>query len=101
MSTPVDVFKEIASFLGPKDILSLARVNKLLRNLLMQRSAKHIWRAAESTMDGLPPCPRHLTNPQYAALVFSKECSSCGITVMRQLDLMLGVRLCNACRSAK
>ncbi|CAE6508210.1 unnamed protein product, partial [Rhizoctonia solani] len=101
MSTPVDVFKEIASFLGPKDLLSLARVNKLLRNLLMQRSAKHIWRAAESTMDGLPPCPRHLTNPQYAALVFSKECSSCGITVMRQLDLMLGVRLCNACRSAK
>ncbi|KAH7343982.1 hypothetical protein B0J17DRAFT_198352 [Rhizoctonia solani] len=101
ISIPVDVFKEISSFLSPKDILSLARVNKLLRKLLMQRSAKHIWRAAERNVNGLPPCPRHLTNPQYAALVFSKECSSCGITVMRELDHILGVRLCNACRSAK
>ncbi|CAE6443604.1 unnamed protein product [Rhizoctonia solani] len=93
--------RTIASFLGPKDILSLARVNKLLRKLLMQRSAKHIWRAAERNVDRLPPCPRHLTNPQYAALVFSKECSSCGISVMRELDHILGVRLCNACRNAK
>ncbi|CAE6485469.1 unnamed protein product [Rhizoctonia solani] len=93
--------EKIASFLNPKDILALARVNKFLRKLLMQRSAKHIWRAAERNVDRLPPCPRHLTNPQYAALVFSKECSSCGITVMRQLDHILGVRLCNACRAAK
>ncbi|KAJ1308459.1 hypothetical protein OPQ81_004163 [Rhizoctonia solani] len=101
MSIPVDVFKEIASFLTPGDILALARVNKFLRHLLMHRSAKHIWRAAERSVDRLPPCPRHLTNPQYAALVFSKECSSCGTTVMRQLDHILGVRLCNACRSVK
>ncbi|CUA70351.1 hypothetical protein RSOLAG22IIIB_00710 [Rhizoctonia solani] len=101
ISIPIDVFKEIASLLSPRDILTLARVNKLLRRLLMQRSAKHIWRAAESSVDKLPPCPRHLTNPQYAALVFSKECSSCGITVMRRLDHVLGVRLCNACRSTK
>ncbi|KAF8607574.1 hypothetical protein BDV93DRAFT_272896 [Ceratobasidium sp. AG-I] len=95
----VDVFKEITSLLVPGDILALARVNKFLRRLLMHRSAAHIWRSTEKNVEMLPPCPRHLSHPRYAALVFTNNCSGCGISVMRQLDEDLSVRLCNACRN--
>ncbi|CAE6405008.1 unnamed protein product [Rhizoctonia solani] len=93
--------RTITLFLNPEDILALARVNKFIRALLMRRSAKHIWRTAERNVEKLPPCPRHLTNPQYAVLVFTRECSSCGVIVSRMMDYALGVRLCNACRSAE
>ncbi|KAG9127356.1 hypothetical protein FRC07_014652 [Ceratobasidium sp. 392] len=95
----VDVFKEVTLYLNPGDILALARVNKVLRELLMQRSAIHIWRRAERNVEMLPPCPTRLCEPQYAALVFTKECSICGVSVMRPMDVDLGVRLCNSCRN--
>ncbi|KAG9091104.1 hypothetical protein FS749_016796 [Ceratobasidium sp. UAMH 11750] len=99
MSVPIDVFKEITSYLDPGGILALARVNKPLRKLLMQRSAVHIWRRAERNVEMLPPCPSRFCEPQYAVLMFTKECSKCGIPVMRPMDIDLGVRLCNACRN--
>ncbi|KAG8718850.1 hypothetical protein FRC09_012007 [Ceratobasidium sp. 395] len=99
MNVPIDIFKEITSYLNPGDIIALARVNKVLRKLLMQRSAIHIWKRAERNVDMLPPCPSRFCEPQYAVLMFTKECSECGVSVMRPMDIDLGVRLCNACRS--
>ncbi|QRV87478.1 asparaginyl-tRNA synthetase [Ceratobasidium sp. AG-Ba] len=102
VNIPIDVLKEvphIASYLHPKDILMLARASKTVRKILMQRSAIHMWRSAERNIELLPPCPPFRINEaQYAALMFTNECSRCGVSVMRGMDEYLGVRLCNACR---
>ncbi|KAG8747451.1 hypothetical protein FRC10_001122 [Ceratobasidium sp. 414] len=95
---PMDIFAEITSYLDPTDILCLARTTKHFRALLMQPAAKHIWSAAERNVLGLPPCPEHMNEPAYAALVFGKSCSECGMTVNRRMDAVLGIKLCNNCR---
>ncbi|KAH7343976.1 hypothetical protein B0J17DRAFT_198169 [Rhizoctonia solani] len=96
----MDIFAQIMSFLQPIDIHSLARTNKKFRRLLMNRSARHIWRVAERNIPNLPPCPSHITEPQYAALLFGKWCSVCGgaANVSRRMDECLLVRLCSSCR---
>ncbi|KAG9082263.1 hypothetical protein FRC07_014260, partial [Ceratobasidium sp. 392] len=95
---PIEVFTEVASYLLPLDVIHLARSCKYLRGLLMGRSAQHIWELALHNVPGLPPCPKDLCEPQYAALVFSKFCSMCGVPVVKPMDPYLNVRLCNACR---
>ncbi|KAF8607776.1 hypothetical protein BDV93DRAFT_603553 [Ceratobasidium sp. AG-I] len=97
VEVPLDVFAEIASYLHPLDILSLARSTKYFRKLIMQPSAKHIWHAAGRNVPGLPECPPHLSEPAYAALIFQKTCSICGTTVPRNPDPWLYVRLCPDC----
>ncbi|CAE6485419.1 unnamed protein product [Rhizoctonia solani] len=100
VNVPMDIFAQIMSFLQPIDIHSLARTNKRFRRLLMNRSARNIWRVAERNVSNLPSCPNHLTEPQYAALLFGKWCSMCGGTanVSRRMDEFLLVRLCSNCR---
>ncbi|KDN48098.1 hypothetical protein RSAG8_03114, partial [Rhizoctonia solani AG-8 WAC10335] len=100
VNVPMDIFAQIMSFLQPIDIHSLARANKKFRRLLMNRSVRNIWRMAERNVPNLPPCPNHLTEPQYAALMFGKWCSMCGGTanVSRRMDEFLLVRLCSCCR---
>ncbi|KAG9075146.1 hypothetical protein FS749_013214, partial [Ceratobasidium sp. UAMH 11750] len=88
----------IAGYLAPPDILALSRSNKFFRNLLMQRSAKHIWKTALGNVPGLPRCPADLCEPQYVALLYSKYCSICGASVVRPMEPYLHVRLCNPCR---
>ncbi|KAG8792335.1 hypothetical protein FRC12_006405 [Ceratobasidium sp. 428] len=98
LDMPPEVFNEIAIHLMPTDLLSLARLNKFFRNIFMSRSSRHIWQAAFLSLPGLPPCPSDLSEPQYASLLFSKTCSSCGARVLRRMDPFLHVRLCNPCR---
>ncbi|KAG9081331.1 hypothetical protein FRC06_005631 [Ceratobasidium sp. 370] len=98
MNMPTEVFAEIAKYLYPLDLILLARANKFFRQLLMNRSAIQTWRSALSNVPGLPPCPKELCEPQYAALVFSKYCSMCGKQAPRPMDPILQVRLCTSCR---
>ncbi|KAG8785335.1 hypothetical protein FRC12_017729 [Ceratobasidium sp. 428] len=98
MNMPIEVFTEIAKYLYPLDLILLSRANKFFRQLLMCRSAIQTWRYALSNVPDLPPCPKELCEPQYAALVFSKHCSMCGKQVLRPMDPILQVRLCVSCR---
>ncbi|KAG9095792.1 hypothetical protein FRC06_009421 [Ceratobasidium sp. 370] len=75
MNMPVDVFAEITVHLYPVDLVLLARTTKFFRQMLMSRSFVRIWKSAEANVKGLPPCPKELCEPQYAALVFTKNCS--------------------------
>ncbi|KAH8115067.1 hypothetical protein DFH11DRAFT_1591242 [Phellopilus nigrolimitatus] len=84
---PIDVFCEIARYLGPDDLLRMSRASKKLRNLLMTKYSKLIWRAAEKAV-GLPECPLDLSSPQYASFIFDLFCSH--LTPLR-------VRLCKTC----
>lgn len=43
----------------------------------MSRSSRFIWRIVLAKVDGLPPCPVDLTEPQYAHLAFDPYCDVC------------------------
>ncbi|KAF8600705.1 hypothetical protein BDV93DRAFT_396519, partial [Ceratobasidium sp. AG-I] len=75
MKMPIDIFTEIALYLMPTDIIVLARSNRFFRNLLMHRSAIHIWHGVMRNVPRLPPCPPEMCEPQYLALIYSRTCS--------------------------
>ncbi|QRV93377.1 hypothetical protein RhiJN_21395 [Ceratobasidium sp. AG-Ba] len=101
MNMPLEIFVGIAIHLHPVDLVCLARANKFFRGLLMSRSMIDVWRSAEANVKGLPPCPKDLCEPQYAALVFTKHmrmAQLCGGQALRPMDPVLQVRLCVECR---
>ncbi|KAG8735904.1 hypothetical protein FRC12_017851 [Ceratobasidium sp. 428] len=98
LSLPVEIITEIATHLTPPDLIILSRLTKNFRALLMRRSAAPIWVSAIRNVPGLPDCPDDLCEAQYAALVYSKHCSTCGANVTKPMDPYLNVRLCNPCR---
>ncbi|KAH7338484.1 hypothetical protein B0J17DRAFT_662658 [Rhizoctonia solani] len=95
---PMEILFEIASYLFPIDLISLSRSSKLLRNLLMRRSSRHIWTGAMRNVPGLPLCPSNMSEPHYLALLFTKNCMECGRTIKGRLYEELRVRLCTSCR---
>ncbi|KAJ3770337.1 hypothetical protein FB446DRAFT_790599 [Lentinula raphanica] len=74
---PLDVILEIFCYLEPRDLLRLARTTKDLRGMLMTKSSVNIWRSALENVEGLPPCPPDLNEPQYANLLFEPHCHIC------------------------
>ncbi|KAH8115088.1 hypothetical protein DFH11DRAFT_144926 [Phellopilus nigrolimitatus] len=96
MSMPIDVFCEIARYLGPHDLLRMARTSKALRNLLMTKDSKPIWRAAEDSV-GLPECPLDLSSPQYASFIFDAFCTHCFHVKAHKHLTPLRIRLCKKC----
>lgn len=65
---------QIFTYLHPQDILSLSRSTHRLRQLLMTRDAKFVWKSALSNVHGFPFCPPDLSEPQFASLAFDEEC---------------------------
>ena len=70
-------FTQIFDFLHPRHLLNLARTSKDFRALLMDRKSAPWWRAARSQIEGLPPCPKTLSEPAYANLLFFNHCHVC------------------------
>ncbi|KAG8686354.1 hypothetical protein FRC08_012547 [Ceratobasidium sp. 394] len=99
LDLPLEIFNQIMIYLLPADVLSLARSNKLIRNILMSRASRPLWQAAFHNIPQMPPCPQSLCEPQYASLVFSETCSKCGVKVLDDPDPYLRVRLCKPCWS--
>lgn len=65
---------QIFGHLDPGDLLHLARTSRDLRDILMSKSSEGIWRAARRNVEGLPPLPSDLNEPQYAHLLFEPYC---------------------------
>lgn len=65
---------QIIGYLEPLDLLQLARTDKQLRVLLMNRAMSSYWKRARRNVEGLPPCPRDLSDPAYANLMFTGHC---------------------------
>ncbi|CAE6535525.1 unnamed protein product [Rhizoctonia solani] len=101
MSLPVDVFVNIASYFQLQDVLALSRVNSFLRRLLRSRESEPIWRSARLNLVGLPPCPKELSEPKYAALLFSKICTLCDRRALQSMDPVLLERLCGKCKDTE
>ncbi|KAJ4491661.1 hypothetical protein C8R41DRAFT_766211, partial [Lentinula lateritia] len=64
-------------YLDPGDLLRLARTSKDLRGMLMSKSSEAIWCAARANVEGLPPRPDDLNEPQYARLLYDAYCYIC------------------------
>ncbi|CAE6477406.1 unnamed protein product [Rhizoctonia solani] len=97
MSLPVEVLIEIARYFHPLDLIMLSRVNKFLRELFMDKHSARIWRSARENLAELPPCPDEISEPQYAAMLFTKRCSTCGGYAPREMDSVMLIRLCTQC----
>ncbi|KAG9040630.1 hypothetical protein FS837_000376 [Tulasnella sp. UAMH 9824] len=106
MNVPVDIFIEVCCYLHPYDLRRLALTSKRLRDLLMTKKAKHIWKAAIASIPDLPECPTDLSEPQYVFLLYASECytvpmnkrcTSRGTTT----DWFHRVRFCTACYAKK
>ncbi|KAL0581939.1 hypothetical protein V5O48_000169 [Marasmius crinis-equi] len=81
---PIEIVFEIFTYLEPKDILHLSRTTKPLRNILLSKDSRPIWRVAFHNFNHLarqeapvPPLPFDLNEPQYAKLLFDRSCEVC------------------------
>ncbi|GAA6039252.1 hypothetical protein JCM8097_003228 [Rhodosporidiobolus ruineniae] len=96
---PKEVFLEIAAYLNPGGLLSLARTSKKLRKRLVADTADSLWADARARC-GLPDLTEGETSEEaYAALVFGKACQTCGKCASRMPDTFLRIRLCKSCKS--
>ncbi|KAH8116082.1 hypothetical protein DFH11DRAFT_1259089 [Phellopilus nigrolimitatus] len=98
IALPANIFCEIACRLIPWDLLNMAWSSKLLRNMLMSKNSKQIWRAAEDAV-GLPKCPSDLSSPQYANLCYGTSCTQCGTMEESCRWISVMHRLCITCTS--
>ncbi|KAH7881563.1 uncharacterized protein C8R40DRAFT_51618 [Lentinula edodes] len=64
----------------------------------MSRTSESIWRAARENVEGLPPCPADLNEPQYAHIFFEPFCHVCSRRVASVL-WTFRVRYCKDCAS--
>ncbi|CAE6528693.1 unnamed protein product [Rhizoctonia solani] len=98
---PLDILVEISTYLRPLDLIRISRVNKMLRGLLMRRSAKCIWRATLHAANALPPNSTNLPEPLITALLFLAECTICGEYTDEVIDFVLQAKLCLDCRKTR
>ncbi|KAG8960021.1 hypothetical protein FRC00_000969 [Tulasnella sp. 408] len=67
---------EILGLLTPLDLLHLARTNKALRSYLMSKRSLIAWKAARAAATPpVPICPKDMSEPQLAVLLFTQECT--------------------------
>ncbi|KAI0668285.1 hypothetical protein C8Q78DRAFT_1147276 [Trametes maxima] len=98
MGVPMDILFEVLSRLHPSDLLNVARTSKDLRAVVLTRKTRFVWTASLRTVaPALPPCPAHLSEPRYAAMLFEKNCSFCGAQRALRVEHAVGLRFCRAC----
>ncbi|KAG6863856.1 hypothetical protein C0993_010128 [Termitomyces sp. T159_Od127] len=75
---PLDILQEIFMYLTSGELLSLSRMCKALRRMLMTKSAEKMWKQARLNLDDeLPECPDDLNEVQFANLIFTPLCDGC------------------------
>ncbi|KAI0077161.1 hypothetical protein K474DRAFT_1572899, partial [Panus rudis PR-1116 ss-1] len=71
---PIDVFYEVASYLHPKDLLSLFRTCKYARAEMASADFLRVWVMARERLQIPPPSPPHTGEIQYASFLFETIC---------------------------
>ncbi|PIL34410.1 hypothetical protein GSI_03185 [Ganoderma sinense ZZ0214-1] len=95
---PTDVLLKVASWVHPLALLHLARTSKSLRETLLARNSLEAWQNSISVVEGLPACPRDMSEPAYVALVFDKCCFLCeSAHASHWVDFAIRIRLCKPC----
>ena len=71
---------QIASHLVPADLLTLSRISKRVRQVLLSRSSRLVWAAARlNNVPKTPDPPSFVSEPLFACLMFGTECMVCYI----------------------
>ncbi|KAI0364625.1 hypothetical protein BV20DRAFT_1057049 [Pilatotrama ljubarskyi] len=94
------VFILVAPYLPSlRDVLQLSRLSRSVRKALLTKSNRHGWKAVLRGNPGLPPCPKHLSEPRYVAILFGPECHACGMSGQSFFSdgYKFGWLLCTAC----
>ncbi|KLO19539.1 hypothetical protein SCHPADRAFT_992778 [Schizopora paradoxa] len=103
LSIPLDIFFNILKYLGPVDLLSLARSCGALHEVLVTRQMKGVWKACLDAHN-VPPLPDNIpiNEVQLAAMLFENSCQACGAQALKNHfhDTLL-VRLCLGCLEYK
>ncbi|KAL1673716.1 hypothetical protein EV122DRAFT_270186 [Schizophyllum commune] len=99
---PLDIIYEILARLAPKDLLSMSRVSKAFRGMLLDRAtARALWRNALARVPGLPPPPKGMSEPRLVYLIYGTNCQFCGSS--RKVDACFSarMRLCPKCEETR
>ncbi|KAI4518067.1 hypothetical protein K525DRAFT_260037 [Schizophyllum commune Loenen D] len=95
---PLDIIYEILARLAPQDLLSMSRVTKAFRGMLLDRaSAQTIWRNALARVPGLPPPPKGMSEPRLVYLIYGTNCQFCGSSRKADACFSARMRLCPIC----
>ncbi|KAJ2922350.1 hypothetical protein H1R20_g14734, partial [Candolleomyces eurysporus] len=94
---PLEILYEILIHLNPSDLLTLSRSNRRLREILLNKSSRFIWKECLASVRGLPRCPPYMTEPQFSNLVFDESCHFCGGEGVKDVFWTCHVRCCSKC----
>ncbi|KAL1761215.1 hypothetical protein FB107DRAFT_286216 [Schizophyllum commune] len=107
---PPELINEVLSHLHPLDLLHLCRTTKLLRSMLLNRSAAFLWRRCMANVPfhprnpgvpDVPPKPDDLNEPQWANLLYGKVgCYRCHSHIANFVSWQTNQRLCKKCINA-
>ncbi|KIO30657.1 hypothetical protein M407DRAFT_20372 [Tulasnella calospora MUT 4182] len=94
----LDAIYTVFSHLHPTDLLRVARTSRLLRSHLMSKSSTAVWKEARLKAERqVPECPLDQSEPQWAYLLYTRDCSCCDKTNIAKIDWYHRVRLCRKC----
>lgn len=64
---------QILGFLAPRDLLTMAKINKLFRRTLLSSQATTVWKSSRERVGG-PACPGDYNEVEWALLLFGIVC---------------------------
>ncbi|TRM55854.1 hypothetical protein BD626DRAFT_636274 [Schizophyllum amplum] len=107
---PLELVYEILTRLHPADLLSVSRLNKTLRHVLLHKSARWIWMISFQSVrgdpawedayggpGGCPKVPTGLNEPQFAHFLFDDLCMKCGLPDADFVAWNACMRYCDEC----
>ncbi|KAF9492818.1 hypothetical protein BDN71DRAFT_1432956 [Pleurotus eryngii] len=96
---PYEIILKIVEVTHPKDLLTIARVSKQFRGLLMHPTSASLWKHSLALHEpSLPECPASMSEPRWAHLVFEEQCTFCGANdEVTEVNWYLRVRSCKQC----
>ncbi|KAL0061731.1 hypothetical protein AAF712_011402 [Marasmius tenuissimus] len=97
---PLDILHSIFSYLHPRSLITLSRVNRSFRTALLSPENTFIWTRIRKACQAPDPC-EDLGEVEWVRLLFGKMiCQSCGKRGQEKIDFILLQRICIACVKA-
>ncbi|KAL1750257.1 hypothetical protein FB107DRAFT_224212 [Schizophyllum commune] len=95
---PLEIISLILACLLPQDLLSMSRLSKAFRRVLLYRpTALPLWRNALRLKSGASRIPAGMNEVQLAHLVYGSDCQFCGSRRHVVACYAAHVRLCGKC----
>ncbi|RDB27016.1 hypothetical protein Hypma_005172 [Hypsizygus marmoreus] len=70
LDLPLDLILEVFGHLHPLDVYHLSQTAKALRNIVLARNARSLWKTVYERHPDVPQCPPHMSEPAWTTLIF-------------------------------